>query len=328
MVSLIDTQDASPHVTGVRKGHVVRAEHQAVREYYLNTFRDYQIWIDNALSDPTWMDFPMIVSIETLMKCNAACHFCPYPDSDRKGEFLEDHLVIKIIDDVAQGNEDMATEFSFCRVNEPFLDKRIFDFFHHVRLRMPNAKINHFSNATPLTDKVVDKILDCGNTGYFRISFNDHRPRKYYETMQIDFNRTYKNVKRLHDRKAAGEFDFTVIMGRVGDGSIADIEFIEWVKQEFPLFDSGVHPQFDWLGKRDSIGFGTPETRCSQWFQLNFLANGKEAFCCIDDSGAYGSGDIRTQSALEIYNAPQRRHHRKAKLRTDVEVCRACNAWL
>jgi hypothetical protein len=317
---LADAADDDLHITASVPGDVAR--------HYADGFKSYQSWVQNQLADPAWMETPFLVSIETFMKCNAACEFCPYPTSDRHGQVLEEELVYRIIDQIAASSGELPIQFSFCRVNEPFLDKRLPDFMAHVKNSMRAAKINHFSNGTTLTDKIVNSVIDLGNTEYFRISFNDHRPTNYYQTMKLDFERTYKKVRRLHDRRAAGEFDFTVFMGRVGDGTSADLEFIEWSKREFPLFIPSVFPRFDWMGRTFAIPFETPTTRCSQWFQLNFLANGKEAFCCIDDSGRFGTGDIRTQTALEIYNSEPRRRARLARSRKDVSICANCNAWL
>ena len=46
-----------------------------------------------------YQKFPEMVQIETLVACNAACTFCPYPTMDRKGDKMTDNLFKKIISD-------------------------------------------------------------------------------------------------------------------------------------------------------------------------------------------------------------------------------------
>ena len=275
-----------------------------------------------------WLDFPRAVSIETYSLCNAACTFCPYPDLERKGERMSEALFQKIVDDVAAAQGPTLPRMILHRVNEPFLDTRLFDFCRYIAHKLPDTVIDHTTNLTPLNEKNLDALLDLGNTGSLKISFNDHRPDEYQKTMALPFEKTYQHARLLHDRMAAGEVPFPVSMGRVADGTVVDLEFINWVKQEFPLFKPVVFPRMDWIGSVDVEPTNAiPQVGCGQWFELHFLADGREAFCCIDSDGKYGSGDARSQNVIDIYNAPARRQIRlHTTARKEVGVCALCTA--
>ncbi len=290
--------------------------------------QNYEAQVQNLQASSRWLDYPSSVSIETYAFCNAACIFCPYPTLDRKGERMPTPLFTKIIDELAKPEGSVLPAIVLCRVNEPFLDKRYFDFCHYVAAKLPETKINHFTNMTPLNGKNLDALFGLNNTGLLKISFNDHRPEEYEKSMKLPFEKAYTNARHLHDRMAAGEAPFPVRMGRVGDGTAADLEFIRWVKQTFPLFRPMVTARFDWIGRVDVETSGlVPQIGCRQWFQLHFLADGREAFCCIDSDGSYASGNARLQNAIDIYNAPERRALRERILaREEVRICALCTA--
>lgn len=294
----------------------------------MRQMESYETRIRALQASHQWLDFPSTVSIETYALCNAACTFCPYPNLERKGERMPTALFTKIIDELAGAEGPGLPVVVLHRVNEPFLDNRYFDFCRYIADKLPGTLVNHTTNLTPLNDRNLDALLELDNNGTLKISFNDHRPEEYQKTMQLPFEKTYKNARRLHDRMAAGEVPFSVSMARVGDGTAADLEFIDWVKKEFPLFKPHVFPQFDWIGRvAVEPANAIPQVGCSQWFKLHFLADGREAFCCIDSDGAYGAGDARTQNILDIYNAPARRQLRlRAVARKEVGICALCTA--
>ena len=53
-----------------------------------------------ALRNGPYLEFPDVVSIETLSLCNATYNSCPYPALNRKGEAMPDELIEKILADI------------------------------------------------------------------------------------------------------------------------------------------------------------------------------------------------------------------------------------
>lgn len=193
---------------------------------------------------------------------------------------------------------------------------------------MPQTKIKLFTNASVLDEKKLEKLMEVNNIASLKISFNDHRPEEYEKVMRIPFQRTYENVKRIHEKKGSGEIKFAIALGRVGDGTVEDDNFLKWAKNYFPLFTASVSPRFDWIGKLQLNTFPpVPNLGCHQWFMLHFLANGKEAFCCIDSEGNYGQGNAHLENALDIYNKPYKKRMRVEKLsREKNDICSKCSA--
>jgi hypothetical protein len=281
---------------------------------------NYQFYLDELRK--SCIDYPAVVSIETFVQCNAACRFCPYPQLTRKGERMPDTLFEKIIKDLCDIPETHKFDVNLSRINEPFLDSRIFLFASRINEVLPQASLVFFSNGSTLSSQIIAKLQRLNSISRLNISLNDHRPQVYQEVMQLPFDRTYCALHLLHD----AELPFPVILSRVGDGSGEDVAFTEWVKVTFPKFKAVVSFRSDWLGLTTSYRQPIPDVGCSQWFKLHLLANGRDAFCCIDAEGRWGAGDVRNNHALDIYNTSIRRARREVKIsRTKYgQLCGSC----
>jgi len=88
-----------------------------------------------------YMDFPKSVHLETFAKCNAACVFCPYPQLERKDVKMSDQMIDKIITDLQDIPDEHEFDISPHKVNEPLLDKRLFDIMEdcHIPCRIKMA---------------------------------------------------------------------------------------------------------------------------------------------------------------------------------------------
>lgn len=273
-----------------------------------------------------YVDYPMTVSIETFAYCNAACDFCPYPTMDRKGERMPDHIVYKIMDELTAIPDSVPFDINLSRVNEPFLDTRMFDFSCRVNDVLPHAKLIYFTNGSPLTPGMLDRLCEIRSVKFINISFNDHRPAEYERVMQIPFDRTAKHLDRLHELVEEGRIAYPVRLSRVGDRTEADEEFGRAVVGRWPRFEPVISPRSDWMGAVPLGGSQQiPAAGCYQWFKLHILASGREASCCINASGTYGKGDANITNVLDIYNHPRRRALRETlPLRASVPECRTC----
>ena len=272
------------------------------------------------------IDFPNHIHIETQAICNAACSFCPYPDLERKGQVMPTALFEKIIDDLCAIPKLHRFQLSPFKVNEPLMETRLYQFLALIQDKLPNAVITLTTNASLLNKEHINNLSEQ-NLGYLWILFNDHRKVDYQETMRLPFQRTYDNLQLLHKEKGAGRFNPRVVLSRVGDGSSADTDFAQWVKYEFPHFESSIFPRGDWMGQvksnqQDNIALACG---CSRWFELSITATGKVALCCMDGQAKHIIGDIKVQSVLEVYNSPKYRVLRtKMVNRQDVDFCKSC----
>ena len=280
-----------------------------------------------SLAD-AYLSFPSVVGIETLALCNAACSFCPYPTLDRKGDLMPDSLIAKILDDIGTISVRPPFRINLSRVNEPFLDPRIFDISLDINRRFHEAELVFFSNGTPLNERNLLRLARVRRIAFLNVSMNDHRRDEYERVMRLPYDRTVKRLDLLHEMKASKVLQFPIILSRVGDGTSRDVEFKEWAKLRYPEFEPVVTIRGDWIGVVSMpMGIGAaPDVGCTQWFKVHFLADGRSPFCCMDSDARWGTGDAKTCHAVEeVYNAPSRMELRTRQVtRLSVDICRGC----
>jgi tetratricopeptide (TPR) repeat protein len=284
----------------------------------------YQDKVDQLRQSP-YMDYPAHVHLETMSLCNAACTFCPYPTLERQGTTMPLELIEKVIDDLTAIPPTLPFQLSPFKVNEPFLDKRLFYILDLCNDKLPNACLTLTTNASPLTEKKLDQLAAVKNLGYLWVSLNDHRPEVYEATMKLPWPRTFERLQLLARKQAAGQLPFRVVLSRVGDGSAADAAFCDWVREHFPACEPSVFPRGSWLGQVDTPVGQVPAVGCTRWFDVSITSTGVVAHCCMDGQAQWPLGDINRQHVLEIYNAPHyRRLRQQAVTRAEVEPCNRC----
>ncbi len=100
---------------------------------------------------------PLIVSVETINRCNSTCSFCPANKNADKRPYkrMDDALFYSIIDQLADwGFHGYITLYGN---NEPWLDTRLVEFHQYARKKLPDAFIFISSNGLLLT---VDKVKE------------------------------------------------------------------------------------------------------------------------------------------------------------------------
>jgi hypothetical protein len=149
----------------------------------------------------------------------------------------------------------------------------------------------------------------------------------YEQVMQLPHARTIKRLDMLHARKAAGELPFRVVLSRVGDGTVIDGEFCDWVARHYPRFETSIFQRGGWIGQVDmDMHLDVPQVGCIRWFDLSITATGIVAHCCMDGQAAYPIGDTTKQHVLDIYNAPAYRALRENLVtRKDAVPCNKCS---
>lgn len=296
----------------------------AIANVKADKLRVYQADIEKARKTK-YMDFPAHVHLETLAQCDAACVFCPYPELERQGERMTDALIEKVISDLEEIPRNLPFQLSPFKVNEPFLDVRLFDVLGSINQRLPNATINLTTNGSAATVKNIDRVAAVKNLHYLWISFNDHREVEYEATMKLPFRRTIERLRMIHERKRAGDFPIRVVLSRVGDGTAADDEFCRWAKYAFPLFETSVFQRGAWIGQVKDVDQDVPNVGCARWFDLSITATGIVAHCCMDGQAKYPIGDVRKDHVLTIYNSPHYRQLREKTLtRMSASPCNRC----
>ncbi|MBX2861046.1 MAG: SPASM domain-containing protein [Vampirovibrio sp.] len=285
----------------------------------------YQRKVIQMRSTP-YMNYPAHVHLETLALCPAACSFCPYPSLERQGAKMSDELLDKVLTELTEIPQSVPFQLSPFKVNEPFLDTRLFDILNRINRDLPHASITLTSNSTPITPEKLEALQQVKNMEYLWISTNDYRPAEYEATMKLKWSRTIERLTMIHEAMVQGKLPFRVVLSRVGDGTVEDQNFTQWVKDSFPLFSSHVFQRGGWIGQVDvDLYAPVPNVGCARWFDLSITATGTVAHCCMDGQAKWPIGDVNTQHILEVYNHPEYRKLRESTLsRQQVEPCNTC----
>lgn len=285
----------------------------------------YQQHVMDLKATP-YMNYPKHVHLETLGLCNASCSFCPYTAMERKGVRMPDELIEKVINDLTAIPVGLPFQLSPFKVNEPFLDSRLLPLLGTIRTRLPNAQVSLTTNAQPLTEAKLDQLLATSDLLYLWISLNEYEAEPYHRIMGLNFEITLRRLHMLHRRAQEG-MKLSVVLSRVGDGSVRDGGFFDYCKREFPLFEVNIFPRGAWLGQvNDIVQSPIYGVACQRWFELSITCTGVVAHCCMDGLAKYPIGDVNTQSVLDIYNSPDYRALRETAVnRLAASPCKQCS---
>jgi len=278
-----------------------------------------------------YMYFPSHVHIETVGACNAKCVFCPNSIMDRRSKQMSDELFDKIVGDLKQIPYDRPLAISPSKVNEPLLDKKIFDRIDQLAEALPNATFWFTTNLSLATPDVLEQLAQVPRLGYIWVSLHSLQEDEYHQWTGLSLKKTVQNVKRLLQLNREKQFTPTIFLGRVKDNSPHDKQFFTDVQTVLADFEYDVEykpaglRRGQWLGFTESDADRVPDYPCIRWFELSITCTGEVAFCCMDGLSQYPLGDVNQQGILEIYNQPvcmERR--RQIPPRCDEEVCRDC----
>ncbi|HYS78641.1 MAG TPA: radical SAM protein, partial [Candidatus Dormibacteraeota bacterium] len=168
-----------------------------INTYYMDQPGDSPwVRVKNRLTRRPIPDFPRTIQIQTFTGCNADCIFCPYGEtyeSQPKGKMTPD-LFRRIIDEAA---EHRVRRISPYLMNEPLMDRDLFDKIRYINETIPECKVVVTSNGHFLTPPVVDKLLEMGDGLHeLYVSFQGMDKASYEKTMRgnMNFERTLAHV--------------------------------------------------------------------------------------------------------------------------------------
>jgi tetratricopeptide (TPR) repeat protein len=123
-----------------------------------NTVQAHPYFREYMLNRPRYRDYPRSVAIETIGRCNAACNFCPHPGLERNTLTMSDNLFDKIIGDLRKIPEHHPLNIFPNLVNEPFMDRKIFDRLSTINSRLPRATLFLFTNLSVMRRDFFEHI--------------------------------------------------------------------------------------------------------------------------------------------------------------------------
>ena len=280
-----------------------------------------------------YRDYPRNISIETVGRCNATCHFCPNPVLERRHTVMDDALFEKIVRELGEIPREHAINIFPNLVNEPFMDRKFCERLEHINRVLPNATLTIFTNFNVVHRDLLEKLTRVRNIRAFNVSLNAANREEYEAVMGIDFERTVANLRRLMAfNREHRIYPGPLLLSRVADHTPADRRYEPECIALFGEFEAGVDfavrvkNRTDWLGRVDVEHSPVPHALpCGAWFDLDITCTGTVLHCCMDAHGDYAIGDVTSSSVLDVYNAPAFRAYRETLFaRESVHPCSTC----
>ena len=239
---------------------------------------------------------PSHIEIETISRCNSTCAFCPVNRSvdPRPFQRMEAELFHRIIDDLAAWDYDRV--LNLYSNNEPFLDKRIFEFAAYAHSRLPRAIIRISSNGTALDVDKVERILPSLS----RLTISDYNDRL-----------------ALHDHVRAIIEHLNAHQPALAAKVVVCLRQLDEVKTN----RAGRAPN-------RTVETATYRSRCAYpFFQMVIRPDGKVSLCCNDALGEVTLGDVAQNSVRHVWHSVERQRVQEAMRagRDKLPICSKCD---
>jgi MoaA/NifB/PqqE/SkfB family radical SAM enzyme len=243
---------------------------------------------------------PLLISIETINRCNGSCSFCPcnIRDEQRPFKLMPEDVFFAVAEQLTawqyRGRVFMNAN------NEPFMDKRIIELTRHMREKLPNAQICMITNGTLLT---LEKFLKIAPF------LDDININNYSDKMLLHPNA--KSIAR-YVKSHPDEFRHLSV----------DIQY-RYVNEVLSN-RNGTAPN------KQSTAHAVIHEPCLEPFtSMIILPDGTAGLCCFDALEKTNIGNCMQQTLEQIWNSPSLHGIRKLMRedRAGYAFCKGCDGF-
>jgi MoaA/NifB/PqqE/SkfB family radical SAM enzyme len=235
------------------------------------------------------------LEVETVNACNRRCWFRKFgqPRVKEVVQFMPWDLIERIIDNLRELG--YCNRLSWYKINEPLLDKRIYQILRVSRDRLPGCWLSLVTNGDLLNDGTLRRLLDSG-LDVLGVSVYDDQTLQKVASLQSD---------RLIvlDRRPSAEASFVENRG------------------------NNIRLLTDETRTRNAVDFsGRNCLRPSSMMAIG--PTGLVSLCCCDLYGDVVMGDVRLQTLAEIWWSDRYRHYRthlRHAGRRGLALCEDCS---
>ena len=280
--------------------------------------------------------FPIHLDIEATSACNLRCTMCPRTEMLADGTFwkvemFDYDLYTRLID---EGVKHGLASVKFQYLGEPTMNARLVDMIKYAKDKgVVDVMFN--TNATKLTDKLCREIIASGVDKVF-FSFDSPDPEQFNKIrIKGDFHQVLGRIKRFHEiREEMGSVSpFTrvsmVLMKENEDQWIRFKELMEPIVDVVAWVDYVDHSSQEKSGK-ELIPQEQSKKKfcCPQLWQRMFIhPDGVVTVCCLDSARELQMGNVKEQSAHEIWTGPEYQRLRDlhaAGRSQEIPTCKGC----
>ena len=309
-------------------------------------FHAYRLTLPNIRK---WMKdrgdiFPLVIQVQTINRCNAACEFCPYPYTVHLQEkrVMDDALYSKIVDECI-AEKDLC-DFVPMSKNEPLLDVKMEQRVAEFRSKAQAHQIVELvTNGSALTPARAQRLMEAG-VDLITVSINASNEETYGRVMvKLSWKQVMGNLEALSKMDLS---NVNVYLRFVADQTNKR-ELLTFHRRwkHFNLYQFNVNNRsgtvrnyekmvmkynrfISWLRR---IGGSRVYPVCPYVFSLmHVLENGDVPMCSNDWLNREVLGNVRTQTLREIFNSPRMNEIRELMRQgrfEENEACRECSFY-
>lgn len=288
--------------------------------------------------------FPMVLQVQTINRCNAACAFCPYPYTVHLQEkrVMDDALYSKIVDECV--TEPDLHDFVPMSKNEPLLDvkmeERVAEF---KRKAQPHQLVELVTNGSPLTPGRIKRLMAAG-VDLLTVSVNAANEATYNQVMVgLSWKQVMNNLEALSKEDLAMTNVYLRFVSEQDNRKDLQVFRERW--KGFNLFTFNVNNRAgtvkdyetkiidyaDFIQRIKRMAGSHTYPVCPYIFSLmHILENGDVPMCSNDWANREVLGNVRTQSIREIYNSPRMNQLRELMAQgrfEEIDACRECSFY-
>lgn len=288
---------------------------------------------------------PKSVKIELSPRCNYKCVYCGYSYRHDVREDMDFELFKRITKEMSDiGVEEIGVFY----IGESFINPKLLtDCVAYLKQQLKMPYVFLTSNASLAKPEVVKDLMALGldSLKWSCNAANDEQFRKMMGVTPVFFDLAKENIFRAWNIRNTGNYKTGLFA--------SSIKYSEEQAAEMkPFLEEFVLPFVDdhyWLplytmggvakDKEKELGFkpvpGNPG-RCDNlvpplpcWTAFmggHVLSDGRMTACCMDATGNWVMGDLKTQKFMDIWNNEDFKKLRQAHLNKDVTgtACEKC----
>lgn len=289
------------------------------------TLNKLKIFANFAAGKHLFDIYPSQVAIELTNHCNLACTICPHARMTRPKGLMPLETFRRCVDQVKRHADFVYLYGIGESLIHPQLDAMI-DTAHAAGLYTylsTNAMLMDPDWARRLLSSKLRSITFAFD-GHTKEQYERIRVRGHFETA-IENIRTFLRLKRQMGIRM--HVVIQIVLANPAERDAGDFGGLFAPEELAEVSQIRVKPFYDSFPAAGTEGAG-PARRC--FFPWNFMfvyQDGRVGLCCVDYDGGVILGDLKSQSAREVWNSPQVEGIRRALRRRDyaaLPLCRPC----